>query len=55
VLEATNRALDEFDRYAATALRASEHWAQTQGPRQFMQSLLALVQSPMAPGAVATA
>jgi hypothetical protein len=55
VLEATNRALDGFDRYAATALRASERWAQTQGPQQFLRSLLALVQSPRAPAAVATA
>ena len=55
VLEAVNHALDDFDRYAEIALRASERWAQTQGPQQLVRSLLALVRSQGAPAVVATA
>ena len=55
ISDATNRALDDFDRYAEIALRASERWAQTQGPQQLVRSLLALVRSQGAPAVVATA
>ncbi len=40
IVEATNRALDDFDRYAAAARTASGQWIQTRGPQNFVRALL---------------
>ena len=45
IVEAVNRALDSFDRYAEIAQRAAEQWQQTQGPRNLVKQLLALAPS----------
>ncbi|HKX09182.1 MAG TPA: glycosyltransferase [Stellaceae bacterium] len=42
IIDAVNRALDDFDRYAEIAQAAAERWRQTQGARALVDQLLAL-------------
>lgn len=43
VVAATERALDDFDRYATLAQRAALRWPQTRGPARMVDGLLSLV------------
>ena len=45
IVEAVSLALDDFDRYAEIAARASKQWQQTHGPRSLVAQLLGLVPS----------
>jgi hypothetical protein len=42
IVDAVNRALDDFDRYAELAQGASEQWQRTRGPGIFVDQMLAL-------------
>jgi hypothetical protein len=55
VVEAVNRALDDFDRYAELAQAASEQWRRTRGAANFVQSVLGLAQPAAAAGALSPA
>lgn len=41
IVEAVNRALNDFDRYAELAQAASEQWQRTRGPELFVDQMLA--------------
>jgi hypothetical protein len=54
IVDAVNRALDDFDHLAELAQPASEQWRRTRGPEIFVERLLALAQPAAAAGVAPT-